>query len=63
MPHTTAQIIVPDDFPPVISGTPALLTMQAHGHVTIYTSRPETQEELVTRIREAHTVVYIPAYC
>src|SRR4029453_238508 len=63
MPHTTAQIIVPDDFPPVISGTPALQTMQAHGHVTVYTSRPETQDELVGRIREAHTVVNIPAYC
>jgi phosphoglycerate dehydrogenase-like enzyme len=63
MPHTTAQIIVPDDFPPVISGTPALQTMQAHGHVTVYTSRPETQDELVGRIREAHTVVNIRAYC
>ncbi len=63
MPHTAAQIIIPDDFPPVISGTPALQTMQAHGNVTVYTSRPETQDELVTRIREAHTVVNIRAYC
>ena len=63
MPHTAAQIIIPDDFPPVISGTPALQTMQAHGHVTVYTSRPETQDALVTRIREAHTVVNIRAYC
>jgi len=63
MPHTTAQIIIPDDFPPVISRTPVLQTMQAHGHVTVYTSRPETQDEFVTRIREAHTVVNIRAYC
>ena len=47
MPHPAAQIIIPDDFPPVISGTPALQTMQAHGNVTVYTSRPETQDELV----------------
>ena len=63
MPHPAAQIIIPDDFPPVISGTPALQTMQAHGNVTVYTSRPETQDELVGRIHEAHTVVNIRAYC
>ncbi len=44
MPQTTARIIIPDDFPPVISGTPALHTLQAHGAVTVYTSRPETRE-------------------
>jgi len=63
MPNTAAKIIIPDDFPQVISGTPALQTMQAHGAVTVHTSRPETQDELVARIREAHTVVNIRAYC
>lgn len=63
MPQTAARIIIPDDFPPVISGTPALQTMRAHGEVTVYTSRPETQDELMARIREAHTVVNIRAYC
>ena len=63
MNQTLARISIPDDFPPVISGTPALQTMQAHGDVTVYTSRPETPDELVTRIREAHTVVNIRAYC
>ena len=63
MPNTAAKIIIPDDFPQVISGTPALQTMQAHGAVTVYTSRPETQDELVARIHEAHTVVNIRAYC
>ena len=63
MPQTAAKIIIPDDFPPVISGTPALHTLQAHGDVTVYTSRPETQDELIARIREAHTVVNIRAYC
>jgi hypothetical protein len=32
--------------PPVISGTPALRTLQAHGEVRLHTSRPETQEEI-----------------
>jgi D-3-phosphoglycerate dehydrogenase len=63
MPQSGAKIIIPDDFPPVISGTPALQTMQAHGDVTVYTSRPDTAEELIARIHGAHTVVNIRAYC
>jgi len=63
MNQTLAKIIIPDDFPPVISGTPALQTMQNCGAVTIYTSRPETQDELIARIQGAHTVVNIRAYC
>ncbi len=55
--------MIPDDFPPVISDTPALRTLQAHGDVTIYTSRPETEGELIARIQRAHTVVNIRAYC
>jgi D-3-phosphoglycerate dehydrogenase len=31
--------------------------------VDIYTSRPDTQDELIHRIRDAHTVVNIRAYC
>ena len=59
MPQNPAKIIIPDDFPPVISGTPALHTLQAHGAVTVHTSRPETQDELIARIRAAHTVVTV----
>ena len=63
MTQARANIVIPDDFPPVISGTPALATLQAYGHVDIYTSRPDTQDELITRIQGAHTVVNIRAYC
>jgi phosphoglycerate dehydrogenase-like enzyme len=63
MPRAGAKIVIPDDFPPVISGTPALQTLQAHGEVDVYTSRPDTEGELIARIRDAHTVVNIRAYC
>jgi phosphoglycerate dehydrogenase-like enzyme len=63
MPQARTRIVIPDDFPPVISGTPALATLQACGEVDIYTSRPDTAEELMTRIHGAHTVVNIRAYC
>jgi D-3-phosphoglycerate dehydrogenase len=63
MNQPLAKVVIPDDFPPVISGTPALQTLQEHGAVTIYTSRPETQDELIARLQGAHTVVNIRAYC
>jgi D-3-phosphoglycerate dehydrogenase len=62
MTQARAKIVIPDDFPPVISGTPALETLKAHGDVDLYTSRPDTQDELISRIRSAHTVVNIRAY-
>jgi len=58
-----AKIVIPDDFPPVISNTPALDRLKTHGEVDLYTSRPDTQDELIKRIRGAHTVVNIRAYC
>jgi D-3-phosphoglycerate dehydrogenase len=63
MPPARAKIVIPDDFPAVISDTPALASLQASGEVEIYTSRPDTQDELITRIHGAHTVVNIRAYC
>jgi phosphoglycerate dehydrogenase-like enzyme len=63
MPQAGEKIVIPDDFPPVISGTPALQTLQAHGEVDVYTARPDTEGELIARIRDAHTVVNIRAYC
>ena len=63
MPQARAKIVIPDDYPTVISGTPALQSLQTHGEVEVYTSRPDTPEELIARIRDAHTVVNIRAYC
>ena len=63
MTQARAIIVIPDDFPPVISNTPALETLKTQGDVVLHTSRPDTQDELITRIRGAHTVVNIRAYC
>jgi phosphoglycerate dehydrogenase-like enzyme len=57
------KIVIPDDYPPVISQSPALRTLQDHGEVALHTTRPESEDELIARIREAHTVVNIRAYC
>jgi len=57
------RIVIPDDAPSVISGTPALERMRSAGEVTVYTTPPASQEDLIERVRGAHTVVSIRAYC
>jgi D-3-phosphoglycerate dehydrogenase len=63
MTRPRVRIVIPDDFPPVISGTPALETLKTYGEVDVHTTRPDTQDELIARLRGAHTVVNIRAYC
>jgi phosphoglycerate dehydrogenase-like enzyme len=63
MTQARAIIVIPDDFPPVISNAPALESLMTQGDVDLYTSRPDSQDELSRRIRSAHTVVNIRAYC
>lgn len=58
-----ARIVVPDDSPPVISGTPALARMQAAGETVVYTSPPASAADLIGRLRGAHTAVNIRGYC
>jgi D-3-phosphoglycerate dehydrogenase len=53
------RIVVPDDSPPVLSGTPALERIRAAGETVVYTSPPASEEDLVERLRGAHTVVNI----
>lgn len=57
------RIVIPDDSPPVISGTPALARIQAAGETTVYTSPPGSPEDLIERLRGAHTAVNIRGYC
>jgi phosphoglycerate dehydrogenase-like enzyme len=57
------KIVVPDDFPVVLSGSPAERRLRALGDVTVYTERGSEQEaELVRRIGAADIVVSLRAY-
>ena len=57
------RIVVPDDFPTAISGTPAEQALRALGDVTICTERGADQEaELIRRIRDADVVLNIRGY-
>jgi phosphoglycerate dehydrogenase-like enzyme len=57
------KIVIPDDYPPVISGTKHLERLKELGEVRLYASRPRNQEELVRRIKDADIVVNIRSYC
>lgn len=57
------KIVIPDDYPPVISGTRHLDRLKELGEVEVYTSRPRSEEELLGRIVDADIVVNIRAYC
>lgn len=56
------RIVVPDDSPPVLSGTPALDRIRAAGETLVHTSRPTSEDDLVDRLRGAHTAVNIRGY-
>ena len=57
------RIVVPDDFPPAITGTTAERALRALGDVTICTDRGADQEaELIRRIRDADVVLNIRGY-
>jgi D-3-phosphoglycerate dehydrogenase len=57
------KIVVPDDFPVVLTGSPAERQLRTLGNVTVYTERGAEQEtELVRRIGAADIVVSLRAY-
>lgn len=58
-----ARIVIPDDSPPVISGTPALERLRAAAETLVHTSPPASEDDLIRRLEGAHTVVNIRGYC
>jgi len=57
------RIVVPDDYPPVISGTRHLEKLKKLGDVALYDSKPLDDSDLIRRIEGADIVVNIRAYC
>jgi len=57
------RIVVPDDFPPAISGTAAERALRALGDVTVHSERgADNEAELIRRIRDADVVLNIRGY-
>jgi D-3-phosphoglycerate dehydrogenase len=59
----SVRIVVPDDFPPALTGSSAEPRLRALGAVTVHTERGADQEaELIRRIGDAEIVVNIRAH-
>jgi phosphoglycerate dehydrogenase-like enzyme len=57
------KIVVPDDFPPALTGSAAEPRLREVGHVTVHTERGADQEaELIRRIGDAEVVINIRAH-
>ncbi len=57
------RIVVPDDFPPALTGSSAEARLRALGEVTVYTERgADRPEELMRRIGDAEVVLNIRAH-
>ena len=57
------KIVVPDDYPLLLTGTPAERRLRALGDVTIYTERGANEEdEVIRRIAGAEVVVCLRGY-
>lgn len=56
-------IVVPDDFPPVLTGSSAETKLRALGRVTVHTERgAEQEQELIRRVGDADVVLNIRAH-
>ena len=63
MSVTATRIVVPDDFPPALTGTAAEQQLRALGDVRIYNERgADNEAELIRRIADAEVVVNIRAH-
>jgi D-3-phosphoglycerate dehydrogenase len=56
-------IVVPDDAPPVLGGSPSFARLSALGRVDYHATLPDSEDRLVERIRDAGIVVNIRSSC
>ena len=61
-PSKKPKIVIPDDFPPYIAGSPALEQLKRYGEIVHCTTRARTEEEFIDRMVDAEVVINIRAY-
>jgi D-3-phosphoglycerate dehydrogenase len=59
------KVVLPDDSPPAFTGSEALARLRNEKglDVHVYTTPPADQQDLLSRIEGAHTVINVRAYC
>jgi D-3-phosphoglycerate dehydrogenase len=64
MYRTRVRTVIPDDFPPVYAGRPDLVErLRSLGEVEVFSTRPDSETDLVERLSGANAVVNVRAYC
>jgi D-3-phosphoglycerate dehydrogenase len=56
------RITIPDDFPPVVTGSAAEENIRLLGQVRIYCTKAETEDELIERLKESEVVISTRAF-
>tara|TARA_A100001037_G_C15153857_1_gene641889 strand:- start:15378 stop:16331 length:954 start_codon:yes stop_codon:yes gene_type:complete len=56
-------IVVPDDFPSVVSGTQIEEKLNEIAETKIFCSKPENDEQLIERVQDADAIINIRAFC
>jgi len=56
------RIIIPDDFPPVVTGSAAEEEIRSLGELKIFCSKAETEDELIGRLMESEAVLSTRAF-
>ena len=62
MKEIMPRVVIPDDFPSILSGTEALNRLRQWAEVQIYTEKASSEEELQQRLQGAGVVINIRAY-
>ena len=56
------KVVIPDDFPSIIADDEAMDRLREKADVTLYNSRAQSEEEFISRIRDAEGIINIRAY-
>ena len=56
------KVVIPDDFPPQITGSKALERLKERSDVTCFTDRADTDDEFIMRMKNADAVINVRAY-
>ncbi len=56
------MVVIPNDFPSIIAYDQALESLRQHAEVVLYKSRAQSEDELISRIRDAQGIINIRAY-
>lgn len=61
-PALAVRIVIPDDFPPAYAGTAEVESLRELGKVEVFSTRAQSRDELLQRLRGAHALLNVRSY-